>query len=101
MHFEKDHVMKIALPALIALGGFVLLPAATVIPCVDAADKAAAAVAEGDEGQAALATLCDAGAAERPGPTNFMLPAGGAVVSLFAALGSKSNDVVISTVSTR
>ncbi len=93
--------MKIAITALIGLGGFVMLPAATVVPCVEAAEKAEAVVAGADQGQKGLAPLCDVGAPQRPAPTNFMLAAGGAVVSLIAAMGPKSNTVVISTVSTR
>ena len=86
--------MKIAITALIGLGGFVLLPAATVVPCVEAAEKAEAVVAGADQGQEGLAPLCGVGAPQRPGPTNFMLAAGGAVVSLIAAMGPKFSSAI-------
>lgn len=100
--------MKIGMAALVLVGGFVLLPGATVVPCVEAAardDQAAAALTTGTEEDdaAALPPVCDPVV---PMPTGFMLPAGGALASVLVALNSKSNtlpvppSVTTSTIST-
>ena len=100
--------MKIGMAALVLVGGFVLLPGATVVPCVEAAardDQAAAALTTGTEEDqaAALLPVCDPGA---PVATEFMLPAGGALAAVVLALNGKSNtlpvppSVTTSTIST-
>lgn len=97
--------MKLAMTALIVLSGLVLLPAATVIPCVDAgtteAENAAVVAAGAEEDTAAAALpVCEPDVALDLAPTQFGLPAAGGVVGALVALMSNAPNTAVSTSST-
>lgn len=96
--------MNIAMTTLIVLSGLVLLPAASVIPCVDVgtaeAGKAAAAAGGAEKDDALALPLCEPGAAQKLAPTPLGLPAAGGVVGALVVLLSNSPNAAVATSST-